>query len=148
MVSMAWSEAYSVGSAMLDSDHRILIELLNQLQDATETGQSRQVVGSVLNVLAEYAEHHFRREEAVMAQIGYLGRADHERQHRALEARVTAIRECWQAGKHQALGEEVLTFLKKWLTEHILAADKAYRPWIEASAGNGGPVEDAAGGGA
>lgn len=146
MALVGWSDGYSVGNAMLDSDHRILLNLLNQLHDATETGQSREVVASVLNVLAEYTEHHFRREELVMAQIGYPHRAEHERTHRALEERVAAIRDRWQSGERQALGEDTLDFLKKWLTEHILGADKSYQPWIEAAGGGGSDV-DAAGGG-
>lgn len=133
MVLMGWKEGYSVGSAMLDSDHRILFNLLNQLHDATDTGQSREVVASVLSVLAEYTEHHFRREELVMAQIGFPGRAEHERKHRELEATVNGIHQRWQGGERQALGEDTLDFLKNWLTEHILGADKAYQPWIDAA---------------
>lgn len=137
MAATAWSEAFSVGSAMLDSDHHILLDLLGQLHDAIETGQSQSVVGSVVNVLTEYAEHHFRREELVMAQIGYPARAEHEKLHRDMEARLHAIRDRWLSGQRKALGEEVAGFLKKWLTEHILAADKAYAPWIEAAGGDG-----------
>jgi hemerythrin len=148
MALMGWNDSYSVGSAMLDSDHRILFKLLNQLDDATDTGQSHDVVASVLSVLAEYTEHHFHREELVMVQIGFPGHVEHERKHRELEATVRDIHRRWQAGERQALGEDTLTFLKKWLTEHILGADKAYQPWIEAAAGDGGPAIDAAGGGA
>lgn len=131
MTLLAWSEAYGVGNATLDSDHRILINLLNQLHDATETGQSREVVGTVINVLAEYTQHHFRREETMMAASGYPELASHQTLHHNLEARVCDIRDRWNAGERSVLDEEVLTLLKKWLTDHILGADKSYRPWIE-----------------
>lgn len=134
MAQLAWSDAYAVGNAMLDSDHRILINLLNQLQDATETGQSRAVVGTVVNVLVEYTEHHFRREEAVMEAAGYPDLEAHRAAHRGLEERTRAIRDRWNAGDRSALDEEVMTFLKKWLTEHILGADKSYGPWVEGCA--------------
>lgn len=137
MAQLAWSEAYAVGNAMLDSDHRILLSLLNQLQDATETGQSRAVVGTVVNVLVEYTEHHFRREEALMAAAGYPQLEAHMASHRDLEARVRDIRDRWNDGERSVLDDEVLTFLKKWLTEHILGADKSYRPWIEGGADDG-----------
>jgi hemerythrin-like metal-binding protein len=130
-MTLAWSEAYAVGSAMLDSDHRILFNLINQLQDATETGQSRSVVGTVVGVLVEYTEHHFRREEAAMAAAGYPNLEAHRAIHRDLEAQVRRIRDRWNAGERTVLDDEVLVFLKKWLTEHILGADKSYRPWIE-----------------
>lgn len=138
MALLAWSETYSVGNAMLDSDHRILINLLNQLHDATETGQSREVVGTVVNVLAEYTEHHFRREETLMAAAGYPGLAAHRATHHDLETRVRALRDRWNGGDRSVVDDEVLEMLKKWLTEHILGADKSYRPWVEGIADNGG----------
>lgn len=131
MPLMTWDESFSVGNLLLDSDHHILINLLNQLHDALDTGQSREVVGSVVNVLAEYVEHHFRREEAILMRVGYPEREAHGLQHRKLEERFSGIRNRWQAGERSALGEEVLEFLKKWLTDHILVSDKAYRPWLE-----------------
>ncbi len=137
MALMEWSESFGVGHTTLDSDHRILIDLLNQLHDALDTGQSRQVVGSVINVLYEYTEHHFRREEAMLREAGYPTLDAHLALHRALEDRVRDIRDRWAAGNRAALGDEVLEFLKKWLTEHILGADKSYRPWIEGEANSG-----------
>jgi len=138
MAAMAWNEAFSVGNAMLDSDHRILLNLLNQLHDAIDTGQSREVVGTVINVLAEYAEHHFRREEEMMAAAGYPDLAAHREQHQALEARVRELRDRWHAGERRVLDEDVVSVLKKWLTDHILGTDKSYSPWIEGMAESGG----------
>ncbi len=138
MAALAWSEAYGVGNAMLDSDHRILINLLNQLHDAAETGQSREVVGTVVNVLAEYTEHHFRREEGILATAAYPHLDEHRALHRDLEGKVRALRDRWNGGDRSALDEEVLMMLKKWLTDHILGADKSYQPWIEGIADNGG----------
>lgn len=137
MALLMWRESFSVGNALLDSDHHILVNLLNQLHDVVDTGQSREVVGSVIGVLAEYVEHHFRREEALLAKAGYPDYVGHEQSHRVLEANVRDIRDRWMAGERQALGDEVLEFLKKWLTDHILVTDKAYGPWLANSAGEG-----------
>lgn len=138
MSMLTWNEAFSVGSAMIDSDHRILINLLNQLHEAMETGQSREVLGSVVNVLAEYVEHHFQREEALMERIGYPDCAEHRNNHRQLTDMVRQIRDRWMKGERQVLDDDVMLFLKRWLTDHILKADMAYRPWIEAAADTSG----------
>ena len=134
---IAWSEAFSVGNPLLDSDHRILIDLLTQLFDATDTGQSRDVIGSVLSALSEYAEHHFRREEAMMAASGYPDMDNHKAEHRRLEAHVRGIFERFRAGERGALDEQVVELLKKWLTEHIQVTDKSYRPWVERASDGG-----------
>lgn len=140
MAVLTWNDAYSVGSAILDSDHRIIFSLLAQLHDATDTDQSREVVGSVLKILAEYAEHHFRREEAIMRQAGYPLAGQHEHLHRQMEQKVATICDRWRAGERNALSDEVQSLLKNWLTDHILEDDKAYGPWVEAAPERGGAV--------
>ena len=136
MVLAAWDESYSVGNPLLDSDHRILFTLIHQLHDAMETGQSRTVVGSIVGVLVEYTEHHFRREEAIFGATAYPDAERHTAEHRLLEAKVGAIRDRWVAGEREALCEDVLGLLKKWLTDHIMVVDKSYGPWL---AGADGP---------
>jgi len=130
MALVAWDESYSVGNALLDSDHRILFTLIHQLHDAMETGQSREVVGSIVGVLAEYTEHHFRREEAMFRATNYPDAAAHTLAHQILEAKVAAIRDRWSVGEREALCEDMLALLKKWLTDHIMVVDKSYGPWL------------------
>jgi hemerythrin-like metal-binding protein len=139
MVWAAWTEAMAVGDAVLDSDHRIIINLLNQLHDAMETGQSRDVLGSVVKVLAEYTEHHFAREEAVMTAAGYPESDRHCREHKALADKVRDIHDRYLAGERTALDDSVVRLLRKWLTDHIQVTDKSYRPWVEKLGASGGP---------
>lgn len=138
MVVLVWDERLAVGHPQLDADHRILIAILNQLQDAIETGQSRDVIGSVINVLAEFAEHHFTREERAMELAGFPGCEAHARIHRSIEAEVYSVRDRYRAGEQGALDEEALDLLRKWLTEHISVADKSYGPWMEKAEASGG----------
>jgi hemerythrin len=137
MVSATWKESYRVGHPMLDSDHGILIDLLDQLSDAMETGQSLDVIDNVIFVLAEYVQHHFQREEAIMAASGFPELDRHREQHRALEKKVNAIRDRYRAGERSILNQEVVDLLKKWLTEHIMVSDNSYRPWVERTNGDG-----------
>jgi len=130
MVSLVWDESFSVGNGVLDADHRILFDLVQQLDEATETGQSREVVGSIIGVVVEYTEHHFRREEALFTATAYPDAASHIAEHRAIEAKAAAIRHRWNAGEREAMGEELLALLKKWLTDHVRVVDKSYGPWL------------------
>ncbi|MDA8230492.1 MAG: hemerythrin family protein [Magnetospirillum sp.] len=125
----------SVGNALLDADHEILLDLLRQLDDAVETGQTRDVVASVVNVLVEYAGYHFRREEAILAQSGFPDIEDHGRQHQALEKSLFSVKEQCLAGKWEALCDDARARLKNELTEHMLVTDKSYRPWVSKETG-------------
>lgn len=130
MPLMKWSESYSVGNPILDSDHKILVSLINQLHEALDTGQSRDVLTSIVNVLVEYAEHHFRREEALLARAAFPDLPPHLEEHRDLLSHLHLLRDRVCAGEKSALGEEAVDFLKKWLTDHILVSDKSYKPWV------------------
>lgn len=138
MTAWAWDESLAVGHPQLDADHRILIALLNQLHDAIDTGQSRDVIGSIVNVLAEFAEHHFQREERAMEMAGFPGRQPHAQIHRDIEAQVYCLRDRYRGGEGGALDEEALVLLRKWLTEHISVVDKSYGPWMERAEATGG----------
>jgi len=131
MTLMQWQDSYSVGVPLIDSDHKILVDLINQLFDAKETGQASDVVGSVLNVLLEYTETHFTREERLMARGGYPDLDAHIVEHKALRDKVRAIRTRFLQGERSVVGDDVLEFLKDWLTGHILTRDSSYRPWVE-----------------
>lgn len=131
MTLFEWRESFSVGSDLIDTDHKILISLINQLDDAMETGQARDVVASVLNVLIEYTESHFSREERLMELGGYPDIVRHKEEHVRLTQQVREIRDRLRRGERGVVGEELLTFLKTWLTSHILGVDMKYRPFIE-----------------
>lgn len=63
MAPIKWDESYSVGEAVIDRQHRGLIDLINALDDDVE-------VGFVLDQLTLYVADHFRTEEELMAGRG------------------------------------------------------------------------------
>lgn len=131
MPLITWQDSYSVGVPLIDDDHRLLVSLINQLDDAIQGGQGRDVVGSVLNVLEEYTRGHFGREERLMEKAGYPDLVPHRREHHKLTDQVRAIVERYHAGPDETLDADVLAFLKTWLTGHILGVDMKYAPYLE-----------------
>lgn len=131
MALINWQDSYSVGVDLIDTDHKLLVSLINQLDDAMTEGGGRDTVGSVLNVLLEYTETHFGREELLMEKGAYPELAPHKREHAKLTAQVRGIVERWHGGDDASLDGEVLEFLKNWLTGHILGVDRKYAPYVK-----------------
>lgn len=131
MALINWQDSYSVGVDLIDTDHKLLVSLINQLDDAMTEGGGRDTVGSVLNVLLEYTETHFGREELLMEKGAYPELAPHKREHAKLTAQVRGIVERWHGGDDASLDGEVLDFLKNWLTGHILGVDRKYAPYVK-----------------
>ncbi len=123
-----WTPDFSVGVNSLDTDHKILISLINQLDDAIRAGAAGQTIGGVLDALLDYTDYHFAREESLMKACGYPDFDAHVRTHNTLRAQVHDIRVRYRRNPESLHGREVLAFLKNWLTAHIVGRDKLYMP--------------------
>ncbi len=124
-----WTEDMSVGVEELDNDHRVLIDLMNQLASA-DARRDRINLEAVLDELVDYTVFHFEKEEQYLEKAGFPTLEGHRGLHAALTTQVFAIRRKVVASTRTELGDEVLAFLGNWLQEHILKADKLYTPYL------------------
>jgi len=122
-----WAEALSVKVPGMDNDHRVLIDLINQLASAEKIG-NRRIAESVLDELLNYAIDHFNREEQYLQQSGYPmpDLVTHKLQHAAFTESVQDIRWQYLHGLRPRINQEVLLFLRDWLSKHILVEDMKY----------------------
>ena len=127
-----WTDEFSVGVAEIDRDHQRLLGLLNELHDAAEAGDGQEVLGKVLDGLVHYVSYHFACEEALFLRTNYPDYKEHTRKHQALTATVKEVHEDFQRGASEALPLQVLEFLKNWLYEDILGADRAFGAYFNA----------------
>jgi hemerythrin len=130
MSLIRWQESFFIGEPTIDADHQVIVSLLNELSDAHEDENVRDVVGSVLNALVVYISGHFEREECLMRQFHYPELLRHQEEHRRFAARVHLIQSQYLAGEHSAV-DELLDFLKNWFVDHILGEDTQLRPWVD-----------------
>lgn len=122
-----WSGQLETGIGIIDRDHKVLVDLLNQVSAVVGDAEERAVMGSVLNSLSEYTHYHFSREEKLQEVAGYPGLDAHRRRHAVLAAQVDDIRSRYRDEPDTVQGEEVRAFLRTWLVEHILKEDMNYR---------------------
>jgi hemerythrin len=125
MPIMEWSNDLSVGIIELDSQHKRLINLINDLHEAMSNGSGRAVLSPVLNGLVQYTATHFQAEEKYMKQFQYPAYAAHKAEHDSLTKKVLDFKHRFDSGQAM-LTVELMTFLKSWLRSHILENDKKY----------------------
>jgi hemerythrin-like metal-binding protein len=123
---ITWSRSYSVGVTQMDKEHQRLIDIINNLYASMRSGRSKDAIGTILDELVDYTKTHFAHEERLMQETGYAGFDDQKRAHVALIDQVVEIQGKFRIGT--ALGQEVMTFLKNWLLNHIQGMDKKYGP--------------------
>ena len=125
-VLMEWNDQLKLGINSIDQQHHRLIDLLNQLYDGFQSGTGKNVVGEVLDGLISYTASHFKYEEKIFDQIGYAETSAHKKEHDDLVKKVIEIQEKYKANTENVLTQEVMAFLRSWLTGHILGTDRKY----------------------
>lgn len=120
-----WTQEISVGIEEIDEQHKILVGLLNEINEAVQQKRSNTIAAEILNKLIEYTRIHFAVEESIMRILNYPEYVLHKEQHKALMKGVINLAEKLEAGKI-TVGFELQNFLKSWLIKHILTVDKKY----------------------
>lgn len=120
-----WSDALSVGIEEIDEQHKVLINLINQMHEAIHKRQGSGAVRIILSELIEYTRIHFSVEESLMRILNYSGYEEHHEQHQELLKHVVELQEKVASGK-TSISFELMHFLKTWLTRHILEEDMQY----------------------
>ena len=82
MALMTWSGKHSVGVNALDSQHKTLMRVLNELHAASMQGKVREIAGPLLRLAVSLANEHFSDEERLMETTRYPGLASPPRKGR------------------------------------------------------------------
>ncbi len=125
-----WSDRYLLGIASIDEQHVRLVEVLNNLHDAMRARQGAAALEAQLEALLRYTIDHFAHEERLFRQHGYPDGPAHTREHEQLRQKVLAFRKQLKANE-LALPVEVMSFLRDWLSNHILVSDAAYVEFLK-----------------
>lgn len=120
----AWSDELLVGVAAIDDQHRRLVEMVGAFYGAlAEKKPAKDALGELLDGLVEYTRYHFETEERLMARSGFPDSPAHREQHAVFTRRVGDLVDRFSRGQ-LVLSIEATTFLREWLTDHILVRDK------------------------
>lgn len=130
MPALPWSSEYSVGVHAIDSDHKLLLGLVREIEMDVEEHSDTDVVEHALNALLAYTEYHFGREEALMAAVDYPFLEQHRRVHDDMRARIAAIRADHEADPGSIRAPHILAFLTTWLHDHVLGEDQRFKPYM------------------
>jgi hemerythrin-like metal-binding protein len=126
---MKWDVSYSVGVNRFDYQHKILIDLINQLVNAINNGDSNDETFRVLEGLFDYTVYHFGDEEKTMKEYSFPGLKEHENEHILFLEKIRVFRKDLRAGDI-SVTEKVNQFLHDWLLDHIMGEDKKYGAFL------------------
>ncbi len=124
-----WDDSYSVGLPEIDRQHKILVDLVNELNMIYELKLDEIFVHRVLQGLIDYTAFHFSFEEDLLERSGYDGFVMHKEKHNKLVQQVMAFKQQFEA-EGVAILDDLMVFLTKWLNKHIKVFDKEYGKFL------------------
>lgn len=129
-MGLQWREQLSVGNDLIDSDHQILIDIINKA-DRSLQAKSREGLLMALEELDKYSRVHFTLEERVAQAVGFpdLGQmhTSHVLLMEALNRISQDIGEQWDKAATDQFGQ----FLRDWLVNHVIKEDMLLKPYLK-----------------
>ena len=112
---ITWDDSFNVGHSMIDSQHKRLFELVQELYELTLLPQEVRDRGAsaVLQECAAYINYHFTCEEKLMRDTRYEDATSHISQHKAFNVYITATMASWLRNRCR----EILRFFGRLVTK-------------------------------
>ncbi len=131
MKKIVWGKGLETGFAVIDMQHRELVNKINKLIDVLHGVDDQFTMDELFVFLEEYVDVHFRTEEMYMEQTDYPEEQEHKKIHHWFEEKVKDLHAKYlKEGKSASLVEDVEKFLVDWLAEHIMKTDKKLAQYL------------------
>ena len=129
MGAFQWKDSFSVGVEAMDREHKQLVKLVDELDDAMREGKGREIMKKTFDGLVTYAATHFKSEENLMREHGFPGLEQHAEKHDAMTQQVLKLQR--EVRENRAtITVKTMGFLTDWLTMHIQGTDKKYGEFL------------------
>ena len=135
-----WTDELSIGNPKIDSDHKKLLYIYNELIDLIELNKDREEFAIILSKMTDYTLSHFKTEEKYMLEFSYPNLSKHRSEHIEYIYRVAKLNHDFLSSNPPE-PEEVIRLLIKWLTKHIMKSDTDYERYKNEIQSDAGYVE-------
>jgi hemerythrin len=123
-MAITWKKAMSTGIMEVDEQHQELIKVLNTLDETIQTGKGTDQIKQILDFAGQYAQKHFRCEEAYFEQYQCPASALNKQEHAQFILKFSDLmQEFQQQGAKFSLVIKIHQELSDWLIQHILGVD-------------------------
>ncbi len=122
-----WERKYATGIKKIDSQHRKLVEMINNLYEELVIKGNTDYIDELLMDLKIYTISHFTTEEKMFTKYNYKGE-DFEKHIEKHEQFKNKIAECMgdTVTSKKEIAYNLSEYLKGWLVHHILDTDMKF----------------------
>ena len=127
-MSLKWDDQLSVGNSTIDTDHKELILLAQDISDVIKMRQL-DLLGKLFASLEVLMQRHFLNEEKLAIAVTYEF-SEHKRSHLSLLSEIKYLH-IELLGKNEwsfIRAMHYCMFLENWLIDHIIIEDMKMKP--------------------
>ncbi|MCR6633174.1 MAG: hemerythrin domain-containing protein [Magnetospirillum sp.] len=125
-----WNDAFLVGDAHIDAQHRAFFDEVNAVSTVLEQGSGREAVIDFYRAFTAALITHFRDEEAMLERLGYAGLERHRGEHEALLSAVASVEGLLLTGNDLHHWRLVVRRLFAALVDHLAGSDMRYKSLV------------------
>lgn len=129
-----WSDSYLLGIDEIDSQHKQLLAIANELYDVVNGKEDEYSVKmpAILKKLSDYTVYHFSSEEDLQKKIGYSGLDSHKLAHDFFIKEIGfQVKKISMENKSSVLS--FYKYIANWVLTHIAKADKLWATYMKDS---------------
>lgn len=131
-LKIQWTDALSTGNKAIDVQHKYLVDIINELAEAIETGQAAGSVKRIIHLLQYYTEWHFEREELCMERTQCPLAEKNKCAHGLFIKTFLAFRqEYTESGGSEDIARRMYSTLTDWLVKHIQGVDASLKDVVD-----------------
>ena len=131
MTEIKWDDSLSVGVDLIDEQHKMLIQKIQDLSEAVNAARGLEKILQTLDFMIDYTEFHFGTEEKHMKELDYPGIEIHMLQHKEFVSTLNHMVEDFEEdGATEALSNSINTYLMNWLIKHIKSIDQKFGEFL------------------
>lgn len=122
---LIWNEDFATGSALLDVQHRILIDKVNQLETLLGAPAIPKAdANELIDFLDRYTKTHFRFEEQCTHRHRCPAYEPNQKAHAAFVETFGRFKEQYAVqGPDRRLLQDLHNMISNWIRNHILSLD-------------------------
>ncbi len=127
-----WSDDYLIGIDEVDGQHKGFFQAAHRLYDHILNCEGEKAVEEAVEFLRDYADEHFRTEEAFMQKHGFPGFERHRKLHADFLEGLDMLSDDLRVfGPSQHLADRALEVAQDWLIDHITEEDMQYVKYVK-----------------
>ncbi len=130
MAYMTWSSDFSVGVAQFDKEHRLMMDIVNDMHEHVRNGTTDEALGQFSDKVIAQILTHLIHEEKCFDELHYPRAGTHKALHENLRTRIKAMRGEIGHKDCTVLATEMLQFFRETLLQHIQDEDKDYGAYL------------------